>query len=59
MGRETKMTVAMEQKLCSGRNFEHTHGSVYSSKLELLFQLCSTWKLITAEFEKADNKKVL
>ena len=53
------MTVAMEQKLCSGRNFEHTHGSVHGSKLELLFQLCSTWKLITAEFEKADNKKVL
>ena len=45
-GHETQITLAMEQILCGGRNFEHTHGSIHSSKLELLFQLYGTWKLV-------------
>jgi hypothetical protein len=49
-GRPTRMTLSMEQILCEGRNYEHTHGSVHGSKLQLLFQLCSTWKIVLDDF---------
>ena len=49
-GRTTQMTRAMEQILCEGCNFEHTHGSVHGSKLQLLFQLYSTWKISAEEY---------
>ncbi len=44
------MTPAMKQILCEGRNFEHTHSSVHGFKLQLLFQLYSTWKIAVDEY---------
>ena len=57
-GRETIMTAAMEQILCEGRNFEHSHGAVHGSKLETLFNLFSTWNLVVKQYQ-ADFKKLV
>lgn len=57
-GRQTEMTYAMEQVLCDGRNYEHTHGSVHGTRLELLFQLYSTWKIVLTEYKNNLNKEV-
>lgn len=55
-GRWTRMTSAMEQKLCEGRNYEHSFGAVQNSKLEVLFGLHSTWNLVEKQYI-ADFKK--
>ena len=57
-GRETIMTAVIEQILCKGRNFEHSHGAVHGSKLETLFNLFSTWNLVVKQYQ-ADFKKLV
>jgi hypothetical protein len=57
-GRETIMTPAMEQILCEGRNFEHSHGAVHGSKLETLFSMYSTWNLVVKQFVADVGKQV-
>ncbi len=58
-GRETEMTCEMESRLCEGHNYEHTHGSVHGSKLQLLFQILSTWKIVIANYQRMFGKKVI
>ena len=52
------MTNAMEQKLCEGRNYEHSHGAVHGSKLEVLFGLFSTWNLVEKQYTATFKKSV-
>ena len=51
------MTADAEEKLAQGRNFEHSKGSIHSNKLELLFQLYSTWITASKVLKDATAKE--
>lgn len=57
-GEKLYMSPEIEDFFASGKNFEHSDGSVHQTKLERYFQVRKYWKTFVIEYKEANKSAV-